>query len=36
MDPRDFLTAAIETFMMIAVMTLILGLPFAPHWEAFR
>lgn len=32
---KDFLIAAIETFIMMAIMALILGLSFAPYLETF-
>lgn len=35
MNLKDFLIAAIETFIMMAIMALILGLSFAPYLETF-
>lgn len=35
MNLKDFLIAAIETFIMMVIMALILGLSFAPYLEAF-
>lgn len=35
MNLKDFLIAAIETFIMMAIMALILGLSFATYLEAF-
>lgn len=32
---KDFLIAAIETFILMAIMALILGLSFAPYLETF-